>query len=166
MSIAEQIAASEAAQSAAATAPAAPKKAAPPITRRSTQYRIDAAKGRIVKANEAIVEDTALVAELEALLPTLPEQAPAAAKVVANVGDTVDVNVGREATRKLVTGKVVAVKKDAEGAVERYAVEVGEGFDADRIRVYPGSVVAVYPAGTEAAAEDTAAPTDIFATNE
>lgn len=161
MSIAEQIAASQAAASAAADTAAAPKKAAPPVTRRSTQFRIDAAKARIVKATESIDEDTALIAELEALFNSLPEQAPAAVRVVCKENDNVKIKQGRGVTAKVVAGVIAAVKLDKDGKVERYAVTVGAGFDAELVKVYPGQVVEVNGAAQEPEEDVTeATPTE------
>lgn len=143
MSIAEQVALSQAAAAAATTEAAAPKKAAPPVTRRSTQFRIDAAKGRIVKAQETIDEATALIAELEVLFNSLPEQAPAAARTVAKVGDKVKVKQGRGVTANVADAVVTAVGTDDKGKVTRYAVQIGTGIDAEIVKVYPGQVVEV-----------------------
>lgn len=156
MSLIDQIASSTTINT---TAEPTAKRAAPPVTRRSVQFRIDAAEKRLAGYADSIQKDTELLAELRALYETLPEQAPAAVRVVCKLDDSVKVKQGRGATASIESGVVVGVKLDENGKPERYKVEIGEGFDAVRVNVFPGQVVEVNGAAQESD-EDNAEDTD------
>lgn len=136
-----------------AAASTATPKAAPAPTRKSVNLRIEQAKDRITKANEAIAVDTVKIAELQALHDTLPEVAEVP-EVVLNKGDVVRFKKGRsvgDKTPAIVQGVIIAVKLTEDGKkAERYAVQSGEGFDQTTDAVYPGSIVEVV---SQAAAE-------------
>ena len=119
---------------AASTAPAAV------TTRKAAYYQISLAEGRIAKANEQLGVAQARIDELNALIPTLPEQVVVDSRVFS-VGESITFNAGRGPTRKALTGVVTAVKAKEDGKVEAYRITVGEGFDAELYTALPGSVV-------------------------
>lgn len=109
-------------------------------TRKAAFYQISLAEGRIAKANEQIGVAQARIDELNALIPTLPEQAVVDTRVFS-VGESITFNAGRGPTRKQLVGVVTAVKAKEDGKVEAYRITVGEGFDAELFTALPGSVV-------------------------
>lgn len=110
------------------------------VTRKAAYYQIGLAQARIAKAQEQIVVAQARIAELTALIPTLPEQAVVDSRVYT-VGESITFNAGRGPTRKQLVGVVTAVKAKEDGKVEAYRITVGEGFDAELYTALPGSVV-------------------------
>lgn len=110
------------------------------VTRKAAYYQITLAEARIAKAQEQIGWATARINELNALIPTLPEQAVVDSRVYT-VGESITFNAGRGQTRKTLTGVVTAVKAKEDGKVEAYRITVGEGFEAELYTALPGSVV-------------------------
>lgn len=110
------------------------------VTRKAAYYQISLAEARIAKANEQIGVAQARIDELNALIPTLPEQVVVDSRVYS-VGESITFNAGRGPTRKQLVGVVAAVKNKEDGKVEAYRISVGEGFDAELYTALPGSVV-------------------------
>ena len=110
------------------------------VTRKAAYYQITLAEARIAKANEQIGVAQARIDELNALIPTLPEQAVVDSRVYT-VGESITFNAGRGPTRKQLVGVVAAVKNKEDGKVEAYRITVGEGFDAELYTALPGAVV-------------------------
>ena len=110
------------------------------VTRKAAYYQIGLAEARIAKANEQIGVAQARIDELNALIPTLPEQAVVDSRVYT-VGESITFNAGRGPTRKQLVGVVAAVKNKEDGKVEAYRITVGEGFDAELYTALPGAVV-------------------------
>lgn len=110
------------------------------VTRKAAYYQISLAEARIAKAKEQIGVAQARIDELNALIPTLPEQVVVDSRVYS-VGESITFNAGRGPTRKQLVGVVAAVKNKEDGKVEAYRISVGEGFDAELYTALPGSVV-------------------------
>ena len=110
------------------------------VTRKAAYYQIGLAEARIAKANEQIGVAQARIDELNALIPTLPEQVVVDSRVYT-VGESITFNAGRGQTRKQLVGVVAAVKNKEDGKVEAYRISVGEGFEAELYTALPGSVV-------------------------
>ena len=110
------------------------------VTRKAAYYQIGLAEARIAKANEQIGVAQARIDELNALIPTLPEQVVVDSRVYT-VGESITFNAGRGPTRKQLVGVVAAVKNKEDGKVEAYRISVGEGFEAELYTALPGSVV-------------------------
>ena len=114
--------------------------AAAAVTRKAAYYQITLAEARIAKAQEQIGVAQARIDELNALIPTLPEQVVVDSRVYT-VGESITFNAGRGPTRKQLVGVVAAVKNKEDGKVEAYRISVGEGFEAELYTALPGSVV-------------------------
>ena len=110
------------------------------VTRKAAYYQITLAEARIEKAREQIGWATTRINELNALIPTLPEQVVVDSRVYT-VGESITFNAGRGPTRKQLVGVVTAVKAKEDGKVEAYRITVGEGFEAELYTALPGSVV-------------------------
>lgn len=126
-------------------------------TRKSAAYRITVLEARIVKSTASTEADTAELAALREILPTLPEAAEPVAGAVYSVGQKVSLVIGREANRRTVEGVVAGVQLNEAGtSPARYKVEVGTGFDAEFHTVYPGSINGVVGAEPAEQSEDDA----------
>ena len=124
-------------------------------TRKAAYYQISLAEGRIAKANEQIGVAQGRIDELNALIPTLPEQIVVDSRVFS-VCESISFNAGRGPTRKTLTGVVTAVKAKEDGKVEAYRITVGEGFDAELYTALPGSVVRADGTDADSDAEQAA----------
>ena len=113
------------------------------LTRKAAIYRISVLETRIAKVAAAITVDQTELAALQEVLPSLPEVAEGVPGATYDVGNVVNLTVGREAKRREVTGVVVGIATNAAGQPARYKVEVGTGFDAEFHTVYPGSITGV-----------------------
>ena len=129
------------------------------VTRKAAYYQIGLAEARIAKAQEQIGWAQARIDELNALIPTLPEQVVVDSRVYT-VGESITFNAGRGKTRKQLVGVVAAVKNKEDGKVEAYRIAVGEGFDEERFTVAPGSVVRADGSSEDDVANDEPAADD------
>ena len=124
-----------------------------PVTQGQARMVIERLRKGISAAHKSIDEREAQIASLEALIPTLPEASasvPAAAKrPKIEAGTAVQFRYGRGDTAKVRDGVVKARKDNADGNPELYRVEVGEGFDAELVTVYPGQITPFAAATTE-----------------
>ena len=103
-------------------------------TRTNGNRRIEQAKARLIKAEEAARFEVELIAALEAHVQTLPEEA---SNVRAEVGDTVTFNFGRTPHVRQEQGIVQAVDGN------RYRVLVGTGMNQEFKTVFAGQVTEV-----------------------
>ena len=133
-----------------ATATAAARR----LTRKAAIYRISVLEPRLAKFTRYVEADSAELAALQEVLPSLPEVAEGVPGATYDVGNVVNLSVGREAKRREVTGVVVGIATNAAGQPARYKVEVGTGFDAEFHTVYPGSITGVV--GAEVQTDDDA----------
>ena len=99
--------------------------------------RIEQAKARLIKAEEAARFEVELIAALEAHVQTLPEDA---SSVRAEIGDTVTFNFGRTPNVRQEQGIVQAVDSN------RYRVLVGTGMNQEFKTVFAGQVTEVMKA--------------------
>ena len=112
------------------------------------------AQGRVDKAQQVLAEDGALVAAIAAIEATLPVGTPSGAKVIpVSVGDTIKFNRKGKAGAVVTEGVVKAIKPAAANTLAQYRVEVGEGFDAELVNVFPGTVIENVTKGGDAQAE-------------
>lgn len=102
--------------------------------------RLEQAKARIAKANEAIKLDEELIVALAAHIETLPVEA---GSLTAEPGDTVAFKTGRGETVRTETGVVQIV----DGA--KYKVLVGEGFSQEFKVIFAGQIESVTKATSE-----------------
>ena len=119
------------------------------LTRKAAIYRISVLEPRLAKFISYVEADRAELAALQEVLPTLPEVAEGVPGATYDVGNVINLTVGREAKRREVTGVVVGIATNAAGQPARYKVEVGTGFDAEFHTVYPGSITGVVGAPTQ-----------------
>lgn len=104
------------------------------------RHLLKLAIARQAKQQQELEATKAQIVEYENLVSTLPEGVAPAARPVYAVGAVVDFFFGREASRKQLSGVIVAVKTNDKGLPEQYKVTVGEGFDAESYKVYPGAI--------------------------
>lgn len=101
---------------------------------------IKLAEGRIEKAEAAIKADKAFIAGVQNVVNELPE-GTTTVTIVANVNDVINVRRRSKEGATVVEATVVA-KKEAEGdKLAQLRVQIGSGFDAELINVFPGQVV-------------------------
>lgn len=129
------------------------------VTRKAAYYQITLAEARIAKAQEQIGVAQARIDELNALIPTLPEQVVVDSRVYT-VGESITFNAGRGPTRKQLVGVVAAVKNKEDGKVEAYRISVGEGFETELYTALPGSVVRADGTASDDVANDEPAADD------
>uniref|UniRef100_A0A7M2QN33 Uncharacterized protein n=1 Tax=feces metagenome TaxID=1861841 RepID=A0A7M2QN33_9ZZZZ len=98
--------------------------------------RIEQAKARIAKADEAIKFDQELIAALQAHHDTLPVEA---GSLTAVAGQTIKFKTGRAESVREETGVVQLV----DGA--KYKVLVGTGFDQEFKTIFAGQITEVTP---------------------
>ena len=106
-------------------------------TRTLANRRIEQAKARLIKAQEAANFEGELIAALVAHVETLPEEATA---YRAEIGDTVTFNFGRTPHVRQEQGIVQAVDGN------RYRVMVGTGMNQEFKTVFAGQVIEVVKA--------------------
>lgn len=96
---------------------------------------------RIAAAAASIAEDKALVAYVTSIKDSLAVGTASGAKVIpVDVGDSIIFKRKSKDGAVEVAGVVKAVRPAEEGKLPQYRVEVGEGFDAELVNVFPGTV--------------------------
>ncbi len=130
----------------AATSGASEPKASQPFevkTAAHARHLLKVAQERATKQAAALADTQAQIVEYERLANTLPEGVSSAPSAFADVavGTVVTFDYGREDRRHERSGKIVARKNSEDGnKVLQYRVQVGDGFEAELVNVFPGQI--------------------------
>lgn len=119
-------------------------------TKAHALHLLTLAQARLVKEQEAVTATQTAIVNYTELVKTLPEAPAASIKVAVAVGTAINFNFGRAESRVVKAGVVEARKDGEDGQPELYKVRVGEGFDAELYKVYPGQII-----GADTPADDT-----------
>lgn len=108
------------------------------------RHLLKLAQERLTKQNEAVAATQAQIAEYEVLANTLPEGTSSGGSsefADVAVGTVVTFDYGREDRRHERSGTIVARKNNEDGSkVLQYRVQVGVGFEAELVNVFPGQI--------------------------